>query len=281
VTERPNVLLAALLVVAGGVAYLMLVGVACLVGIRSRLGGFVSSCVSSLNHGPHFELPEYILLALGAVSALGACRAMARYVLERRELGRLPLLSAFDPRLCELVAQAGLGRAYVTPADRPAAFCFGVLRPKVVLTRGLLDRLDDRQCTAVLLHEAHHLRSRDPLKHLLGTLVSTAFFWVPILRDLLDRYTLSRELAADREAYTQTSREALAGALSALPWDPARAASGIADAAALRVDRLFDPSTPLPPLFRRLRLAVSFAAVLCVTLLSLFHETLDSLGPPL
>src|SRR5581483_11440936 len=110
---------------------------------------------------------------------------------------------------------------YRTPAARPAAFCFGLLRPRIVFTTGLLNRLSEQEQLAALWHEAHHARLREPLRCLLARLAASTFFWVPVLSDVFDRYTLIRELDADRAATTRTSTAALAGALHEAAARPA------------------------------------------------------------
>lgn len=54
-------------------------------------------------------------------------------------------------------------RVYVLPVDLPEAYSVPGLRGQVVVTRGLLDALDEDEQRAVLLHEEGHLRSRHHL----------------------------------------------------------------------------------------------------------------------
>lgn len=49
---------------------------------------------------------------------------------------------------------------YVLPADCPEAYSVGSLRGHVVVSRGLLEALDEDERRAVLLHEQAHLRAR-------------------------------------------------------------------------------------------------------------------------
>ena len=75
-------------------------------------------------------------------------------------------------------------------------------------------------------------RLREPLRALLARLIASTFFWLPALRDLFERYTLVRELDADRLAQARTSPRALAGALHAVAAGPRFAGSvGFADRA--------------------------------------------------
>jgi beta-lactamase regulating signal transducer with metallopeptidase domain len=130
------------------------------------------------------------------------------------------------------------------------------------VTRGLLARLDEEELRAALMHEVEHARARGPLKVALAHLAARAFFWLPALGDLLDRFILLSELAADRAAIRVTSRSALAGALSEVIEAPhPLAAVALADFAAPRIDRLFDESAELPPIFRRSSLLAGVGAI--------------------
>lgn len=159
---------------------------------------------------------------------------------------------------------------------RPAAFCFGIRKSYVVITQGLLDRLDADEQAAAVWHEAHHARVREPLKCLAARLAAQTFFWLPVLDDLLDRYLLVKELEADRFAAQRTSRRALAGALhEVIGASTPAGAVGLADRAASRVDRLFDERAPLPPLTRPLHVLVTGVVTAALVFAVLFPTQLD------
>jgi hypothetical protein len=144
----------------------------------------------------------------------------------------------------------------VVRSRRPAAFCAGLVRPRVVITTALLDALAADERRAVVAHELSHARRNAPLKLALGRLAVRTLFWVPLLRDLVERYVLLTELEADRAAIAATSRAALAGALSQALATPTIGGSvGLADHAAARIDRLFDARARLPQLIGRARAA--------------------------
>lgn len=94
-----------------------------------------------------------------------------------------------------------------------AAFCYGFVRPRVAITTGLLERLDDEELAAVLAHERHHLRRRDPIRALMIHAFSAAAFMFPVAPAVRLRLDARLELAADRAALTVASPGALAGAL--------------------------------------------------------------------
>lgn len=233
--------------------------------LAGTIVGAVTACVFFFAALDRIPLGALLLGALALASAGGFLRTTSAYRRERRLLAALPLRRATDARLVGEAAAAGI-ELFVTPARRPGAFCFGPLRPRVVVTSGLLERLSAEEQRAVLWHEAEHARNRDPLRCLLARTAANTFFWFPLLRALLERFLLVKELAADERAVTRTSTAALAGALSEVVGRPALAAVGAGELAAARIDRLFSPETPLPPLFRRWQLAASGAGALALAL---------------
>lgn len=278
-TERPNIILGLLLTVAAVFGALITAAVAALgaLGIAALAAiviGIFTACVVFLDEAQRVPVPALALTLLGLTSMLAATRTLAAYIREQRLLRALPLEPLADEAARDIAKEAGVEGFYTTPAQRPAGFCFGLLRPRVVVTAGLLAQLDVDERAAVLWHEAHHARGRVPLKCLLARLAASAFFWLPTLHDLRDRYLLVKEIAADRLAVARTSRRALAGALLAAA-DPVPGTVGIADAAALRAERLLDPAAKLPPLVRRGRL---LASALAAALLTLLLHTRASVG---
>lgn len=278
-SERPNIVLGLLLTVAAVAGALVTAAVATLgalgiAALATIVIGVFTACVVFLGEAQRVPLPALALALLGLASMLATVRTLAAYIRERRLLRALPLEPLTDEGARAIAEAARIDGFYRTPARQPGAFCFGLLRPRIVLTAGLLAELDEDERTAVLWHEAHHARDHVPLKCLLARLAASSFFWLPTLRDLRDRYLLVKEIAADRLAAARTSRRALAGALLAVA-EPVPGTVGIADAAALRAERLLDPAAKLPPLLRRGRL---LASALAAALLAFLLHTRVSVG---
>lgn len=119
----------------------------------------------------------------------------------RRLLGALGPHAPLPPGLLAMAGRLGLeGRLRLVDDTRPQAFCAGLAHPVVWLTTGLLDGLDQDALAAVLRHERHHVRHRDPLKLLLVRALADAFFFLPLVRDLGQAYQVHKELAADADA---------------------------------------------------------------------------------
>lgn len=278
-SERPNALFGLLVASAtaltfalvGALAGLGIGGVAALVAM---ILGALTACIFFLAELDRVPVSALVLVVLALASMAAFVRTLWIYRRERRLLAALPLAPAADEALTRVAAAAGV-TLQLTPARRPAAFCFGLLRPRVVVTSGLLERLSAEETAAVVWHEAEHVRRREPLKCLLARLASNTFFWIPLLRDLLDRFLLVKEIVADRRAVARTDSAALAGALFEVASTPTLAAVGAGDFALARVERLFAPQTALPPLFRPRHLATSVAGLAAVTLPVVFPAQLN------
>lgn len=269
-SEKPNLIFAALLAATAAAACslaaaLIVTGACDVGGAASLIGAAAMDCFFFVEHAHRVPLSWLALLALVVASLISCLRTLRRGWRSERLLARLPLERVAEGRLAEIAVASGT-RLYLTPAKQPAAFCAGLVRPRIVISSGLLEALAVEEQAAAVWHEAHHARQREPLKCLVGRLAATAFFWLPLLRDLLERYLLAKELAADRLAIRQVGLPALAGALFAAAPAPT-GALGLTDLASARVARLADPQAKLPPLFCLRHLLATGAGVLSLLIL--------------
>ena len=278
--ERPNVLLAALLIVAGVftailAGALVFLGATGVMELFAMVIGSFSACIYFLAALRSVPTTALIVVVLTVLSVGAFLRGLLIYARQRRLLKSLPL-EPIDGELASVALAAGAAGVYSTPARRPDAFCFGIRNPRVVVTQGLLDQLAPDEQAAAIWHEAHHARVREPLKCFAARLTAQTFFWLPLVRDLLDRYLLVKELEADRLAAQRTSPRALAGALYGVISAPAPAgAVGLGDCAASRVDRIFDQASPLPRLTRPLHMIVTAVAAAALLFAVLFPARLE------
>ena len=121
--------------------------------------------------------------------------------------------------------------------SRPQAFCAGYLRPAVYVSRRTVDLLTDDELDAVLAHEQHHRRLRDPLRIAAGRITGEALFFIPVLKALVAREVDVAELRADRAAVGASGggEAALASALLAFDESGPVGSTGISPE---RVDAL-------------------------------------------
>lgn len=80
------------------------------------------------------------------------------------------------------------------------AFTCGILKPKVYITRGLLKRLSFSERKAVLLHELHHKKNRDPLRFFAMAFLKDALYYLPLAKDLEAIQRAKEEKEADDSA---------------------------------------------------------------------------------
>jgi Zn-dependent protease with chaperone function len=157
-----------------------------------------------------FTLPELTFvsvasLALGSLALAVVLRAVRSLLRQLRASRRfLRALSIRGP---------APGGAVVFDDARPQAFCAGLLRPRVYLSTSAAETLSAQELDAVLAHEAHHARLRDPLRVLIARMLSDALVFLPAVRRLGERYGALAELAADSAAIRGHGTEPLASAL--------------------------------------------------------------------
>jgi len=238
--------------------------VAALLVAVSRIDFRVPSLAELATACQRYALPQVrpaslLVLVLGSV-ALATVVLSVRAVVRQLRAGR-----RFERGLELLGPLPGVPRAHVVDDDEPQAFCIGLLRPRIYISRAALELLGDDERAAVLAHESHHARRRDPLRLLVARALAEGLFFLPAVRRLPERYAALAELAADQAATAGAGgRRALASALLAFDEHPSPAAVGIAPE---RVEHLLGqrPRWELPTLLLLGALA-TIAALVPVTL---------------
>jgi len=106
-----------------------------------------------------------------------------------------------------LASTAGLSytpELLILPGGVSGAFAVGLRRGRVLLSRDLIERLNDDELAAVLAHEIAHLEARDvPIVFAAGFLRDFVA-WNPLAHIAFRRLLTDRELEADRRAATMT-----------------------------------------------------------------------------
>jgi Zn-dependent protease with chaperone function len=168
-------------------------------------------------------------------------------------------------------------RCRLIDSEEPQAFCAGYLRPRIYLSRGVLEQLETVELRAVVAHERHHLRRHDPLRLLIARALADSLFFIPILRGIGERYSALGELAADEAAVKAVEgRGPLASALLKFTESSGQPAA-VVSLAPERVDHLMgDPDAtrwmlPASPLARS---ALALAALGGISLL-VWHGIID------
>jgi hypothetical protein len=269
-----------------------LVGICAVLGAYAVWGfiAYVAIPLFGVNRGAFGRLtttsvmPAIILIGLFAVSIGSAGAALRRQISASRRLSVRIQTLALPPTL-ELrgaVELAGLtGRVTLVDSGEPFSFVYGVLVPRVATSRGFLELLTAEELRATLEHERYHVRNLDPFRAFTGKLLSEAFFLLPSLNVLRERYEVARELAADRRAEQACGSRPLLGALlKALegPEGESVATACLAESAHLdaRISRLETGGTPTLPMVSSSSLAWSALGV--CAFLSVFLSAMIGLG---
>ncbi|MBI5682381.1 MAG: M56 family metallopeptidase [Deltaproteobacteria bacterium] len=103
------------------------------------------------------------------------------------------------------VKDYGLGTLLIDNAS-VTAFTSGFLRPKIYISKGLLESLTYDEIKAVFIHEVHHKKNHDPLKFLLSSVVRDTFFYVPIVKYCVKVFHTIKENAADKRVVSMTGK---------------------------------------------------------------------------
>jgi Zn-dependent protease with chaperone function len=180
------------------------------------------------------------------------------------------------PRLLQALARTDTRGVICVAVEVPVAFCAGALRPQVVVSSGLVERLKPDELDAVLIHEQDHARRREPLARAIRQAAADVLFYMPLVRWWSQQQAIQAELRADRAAIQRLGARPVAGALRML-----ESASGLggsvafAGAGAQRVAQVLgDPVPRRGPELSLVGISVlgpyaTFLAVSCLVQLAL------------
>jgi Zn-dependent protease with chaperone function len=161
-------------------------------------------------------LPAVVLTVVVGISAWRASKTFVRQAFGSRRLSRRVRAQALStpPGLLAATRAATLDdRVAMVDSAAKFSFVYGVIAPRVAISRGFCESLAPDELRAALEHERYHVEHLDPLRALLGKVLVEAFFLLPSLEVLRLRYEAGRELAADRRAERACGRRPLLGAL--------------------------------------------------------------------
>lgn len=173
--------------------------------------------VSSLDTAVHAS--AMVIAVVAALPILLGARAASRAratVVELRCAAKSARLSTLPPRVIAAATKPRvLERVDVVDAPRAFAFAYGWIRPRICVSTGLIELLDDAELEAVLHHEGWHAGRRDPLRLLLAQTIGAAFGAVPEIRRLVHLSVVAMEVAADRHVVAMMGHpRSLASALT-------------------------------------------------------------------
>jgi Zn-dependent protease with chaperone function len=252
--------------------------------LPATLAAFVVAglCVPSYLWLETNEATERVGLTCCAIALLGA----AVWASSLMRSARSVLFSLRQSRQCERAGRASEGNSLpvtVMNSGAPMLALAGLVRPRVIVSRGVLETLSRDEIEAALEHEKAHRSSRDNLKRLILSLAPDIFPFAPAFTRLNHGWAKLIEWAADDEATAGDSRRSvsLAGALvhmarmGAGPSVSALSSSfcGNDQNLTTRVDRLLGlaPVTENPPRRMRTALGIAAAAIAALTIAAMIR----------
>lgn len=100
--------------------------------------------------------------------------------------------------------------------SKAVALTHGLLRPRIVVSTGLLRRCSETELRAILEHEAEHVRRRDPLRTLVARVGVGRWSRVSAVAHFLFCLKRDAELRADRAAIRVVGPQAVASAIASI-----------------------------------------------------------------
>ena len=158
----------------------------------------------------------WLLAAAALRGAIAWCRAVRRVRAWTQTAAPLGLRDVGVP-------------AFRIDAPQPVMALAGVLRPRLLVTRALIDALTPEELAATVAHEVGHHHARDNLKRLAMVGAPDALRWTPAARRLERQWAAAAEHRADAVAARRSDRTARLTLASAL----------------VKVARLMPASTPI------------------------------------
>jgi Zn-dependent protease with chaperone function len=158
-------------------------------------------CLVTLHQllAPVHELAHWLLYLGIGFAAVERGRVLWRHWRVMRALPQMRIKS--DRPLGLAARRAGLNPERVREVSGlpTPAFASGWLWPRVIVAADLPDLLTADELTAVLAHEAVHVRRRDPLRLFSLRALASSLFWLPVMRRLAADLEDEVEITADDE----------------------------------------------------------------------------------
>ena len=159
------------------------------------------------------------------------------------------------------MARTGPGKLVVSDSAQRFVFTAGLLRPRVVVSRGLLDFTPAEWQPVILAHEHAHRRGRHPLLLFVAEALAGGLPLLP-LRWAADLLRLSLEAVADEHAVRAVCDRALvAEAVGGLALAPAGATVGFEGNEVRRVRRQLAAPPPVRPIVGAALVAATFVLI--------------------
>lgn len=149
-------------------------------------------------------LPVDMLQLLAALWLTGTLFALVRLLVGMQQARRLHRTAQVDAALLALLGPACPARADVAVSEHVhGPMVVGLVLPRILVPRTLLDALPTEALRDLLLHEAAHIERRDLWASAAQRAVLALFWWSPFLHLIGRRLDAARESACDARAAVQ------------------------------------------------------------------------------
>jgi len=158
------------------------------------IGKTLVLCGSCLNYLWPLIQKSYIFLLLFAVAS--AIITIFKTIYFQKRL-RIINNSFLDIQKIEKKC-AVEGKIKIFSHNNPIAFCLGIINPKIYLADRLIEIMTPLEIETIILHEKQHLNHNDNYCLLLAQILKNAFFFLPIVGELINWIRIQKEIAVDR-----------------------------------------------------------------------------------
>ncbi len=183
-------------------AFTSIEGLASIFRIMTRLcQGIFSQCLgyaAIIRMTPLWSVGLTLLLGL----IFATIKAVVTLFKTRKALRRLPLKNK------------GTNLVLIDDTSIATAFTHGIIRPRIYISRGLIQDLNGPELHAVFHHELSHKNNRDPLRFFLLTILKDILFFIPLTAYVSRHIRETQERRADDMAVSRMREPfSIAGAL--------------------------------------------------------------------
>ena len=184
---------------------------------------FITACgeiLRNVREHVHFNpdgiLSSFILLITAIGLSLTILRTISFILSHRRLSSKLLKLDRVPEKLSAVIQKQNLQEVPISIVNgKPTAYTIGLFQPHIVVSASLIQKASNKQLEAVILHELYHLQNRHLLRLLISRLISSLFFFIPLIEFLAQQLKTEFELAADAFVIEQQkTRDHLCGSLA-------------------------------------------------------------------
>ncbi|KYP80226.1 M56 family metallopeptidase [Ferroacidibacillus organovorans] len=183
-----------------------------------HVSSFAAYCIIWLNQGIQYSSENGFGAVVLLLVAQGAILFMV--ILQRiraaKLMGRLSF-SVPPESVSQFAKEHSMeNRLSYTQSKQIFSFTSGFFHPRIVISQGMVELLNEKQLHAVLLHERMHAIGHHPLLLALARSFAKVFWFFPIVGEIVRQYQILLELDADQFAIRHVGKEHLAAALLAV-----------------------------------------------------------------